>query len=51
MNLKDAVASFERKYVGNVIESVGGSRKRAAEILGVHRNTLLAKMKDLQMEA
>ena len=51
MNLKDAVTSFERKYVGNVIESVGGSRKRAAEILGVHRNTLLAKMKDLQMEA
>jgi two-component system response regulator AtoC len=50
MNLKDAVNEFERKYVRDIIESVGGSRKQAAEILGIHRNTLLGKIKDLQIE-
>lgn len=51
MKLKDAVDEFERKYVGKIIERVGGSRKRAAEILGIHRNTLLGKMKDLEIKS
>jgi DNA-binding NtrC family response regulator len=46
MKLKDAVLEFERKYVAEVLESAGGSRKRAAEILGVHRNTLLTKINE-----
>jgi len=50
MKLKDAVNEFERKYVETIIESVGGSRKRAAETLGIHRNTLLGKMKDLNIK-
>ncbi len=45
MTLKDAVNEFEKKYVENIVERVGGSRKRAAEILGIHRNTLLGKLK------
>ncbi len=51
MNLKDAVNEFERKYVSDIIESVGGSRKQAAKILGIHRNTLLGKIKDHQIES
>ncbi len=51
MKLKDAVREFEKKYVEKIIERVGGSRKEAAEILGVHRNTLLGKMKELEIEA
>jgi len=41
--LKEAVNLFEQQYINEVLESVDGNRSRAASILGVHRNTLLAK--------
>jgi len=41
--LKEAVSVFEQQYINEVLESVDGSRSKAATILGVHRNTLLAK--------
>ena len=44
MNLKDAVAAFERQYITETLESVNGNRNRAAKILGIHRNTLLRKI-------
>ena len=50
LTLKEAVAAFERGYIDNVLISVQGSRKKAAEILGIHRNTLLAKTQGLKKE-
>jgi DNA-binding NtrC family response regulator len=47
MSLKDAVHAFEKKYISEVLQSVGGRRKEAAKILNIHRNTLLAKIADL----
>jgi len=44
IKLKDAVSVFEKKYIAGVLESVEGNRQKAAEVLGIHRNTLLAKM-------
>jgi transcriptional regulator with PAS, ATPase and Fis domain len=41
--LKEAVRNFERKYIDHVLNSVSGSRKKASEKLGIHRNTLLLK--------
>jgi DNA-binding NtrC family response regulator len=43
VTLKEAVRSFEKRYISETLESVNGSRKKAAELLGVHRNTLLSK--------
>jgi DNA-binding NtrC family response regulator len=43
MTLKEAVDAFEQQYIQEVLDSVDGNRKKAAEILGVHRNTLLTK--------
>jgi DNA-binding NtrC family response regulator len=43
MILKEAVDAFEQQYIQEVLDSVDGNRKKAAEILGIHRNTLLAK--------
>ncbi|MEJ2726099.1 MAG: sigma-54 dependent transcriptional regulator [Deltaproteobacteria bacterium] len=43
MTLKEAVNLFEQQYIHEVLESVEGNKKRAASILGIHRNTLLAK--------
>ena len=46
MKLKDAVNVFEKKYIAEALESAEGSRQKAAEVLGIHRNTLLAKMNE-----
>ena len=42
--LKEAVSSFEKQYIAEVLEMVDGNRKKASEKLGIHRNTLLAKI-------
>ena len=45
--LKEAVSNFEQQYISEVLDHVNNNRKKAAEILGVHRNTLLSKMNEL----
>ena len=50
MPLKEAIKIFEKQYVGAVLESVNWSRAKASEILGIHRNTLLAKINELGMK-
>lgn len=47
MPLKEAVSIFEHQYISEVLELAENNRKRAAEILGIHRNTLLFKMNEL----
>ena len=44
MTLKEAVSAFEKKLIFEILETVEGNRKKAAERLGIHRNTLIAKM-------
>jgi DNA-binding NtrC family response regulator len=44
MTLKEAVSAFENKFIFEILESVDGNRKKAAKRLGIHRNTLIAKM-------
>jgi two-component system response regulator AtoC len=46
-SLREAVQAFERGFITEVLDSVNGSRTKAAERLQVHRNTLLAKMHSL----
>jgi DNA-binding NtrC family response regulator len=48
--LKEAVKEFEKQYIADVLESVNGSRNKAAEILGIHRNTLLGKTSELGLK-
>ncbi len=42
--LREATEQFERQYVLRVLERVGWNVSRAARVLGVHRNTVLAKL-------
>jgi DNA-binding NtrC family response regulator len=44
MPLKDAVDIFEKEFINDVLNKVSGSRKEAARILGIHRNTLQKKL-------
>jgi len=50
MTLKQAVNLFERQHITEVLELVDGNRKKAADILGIHRNTLLSKMNELGLK-
>ena len=43
-SLRDACDQFERQYVLRVLERVHWNVSRAARLLGVHRNTVLAKL-------
>ncbi len=45
--LKEARESFERRYILRILEDTGGKQSRAAQILGIHRNTLMAKLDEL----
>ena len=40
----EAVGEFEKKFIKRVLERAEGNQSRAAEILGIHRNTLSRKM-------
>ncbi|MBW1690481.1 MAG: hypothetical protein DRG87_13015 [Deltaproteobacteria bacterium] len=47
MPLREAIKAFEKQYIATILESVNYNRTKAAEILGVHRNTLSAKLYEL----
>ncbi|MBW2644294.1 MAG: hypothetical protein JRC89_13285, partial [Deltaproteobacteria bacterium] len=47
MTLKQAVSTFEKNYISEILVKVNGNRKKAAERLGIHRNTLLSKTIEL----
>jgi DNA-binding NtrC family response regulator len=40
----DAVHEFEKRFIARVLGSCDGSLTRAADTLGIHRNTLTRKM-------
>jgi DNA-binding protein Fis len=42
--LDEAVGVFEKKFIQAVLTQTRGNQSRAAEILGVHRNTLSRKI-------
>ncbi len=48
--LMDAVRDTERRYLQEVLLSVGGRRKQAAETLGISRKTLWKKLKQFGLE-
>ncbi len=51
MTLKEAVSLFEKGYISETLENVSWNRKKAADKLGIHRNTLLAKTTELGLNS
>jgi len=47
LSLREAVQSFEKQYIQDVLGAVNGNKTEAARRLGIHRNTLLTKTKEL----
>jgi DNA-binding NtrC family response regulator len=48
--LADTIRDAERSHLSQVLQSVGGERKRAADVLGISRKTLWKKMKLLGLD-
>lgn len=44
---KEARAWFEKQFILSVLDKANWNQTRAAKLLGVHRNTLILKMKEL----
>jgi DNA-binding NtrC family response regulator len=48
---EDALREFDRRFIVEVVDKSDGNLSKAADTLGVHRNTLSRKMKELKIKA
>lgn len=46
---QDAEREFEKRFIARVLQQSDGNLCRAADTLGVHRNTLTRKIKELKI--
>jgi DNA-binding NtrC family response regulator len=44
VRFEDAVKEFEKRFISRVLRRCAGNLTKAADALGVHRNTLTRKM-------
>lgn len=51
IHYEDATREFERRFLIEVMDKSDGNLSKAADTLGVHRNTLARKIKDLKIKA
>ena len=49
IRFEDAHREFEKRFIARVVQQSDGNLSRAAQTLGVHRNTLTRKMKELRI--
>jgi Fis family transcriptional regulator, factor for inversion stimulation protein len=47
--LDEAVGELERKYIQTALSLTKGNQSKAAEVLGVHRNTLSRKISQYKL--
>jgi len=50
VHFEDAVREFEKRFIVRVLGRCDGSLTRAAETLGIHRNTLTRKMGEYKIK-
>ncbi len=48
---EDALREFDRRFIVEVVGKNDGNLSKAADTLGVHRNTLSRKIKELKIRA
>ena len=46
----EAVGEFEKRFIKRVLERTNGNQSRAAEVLGIHRNTLSRTITELKID-
>ena len=50
VRFEDAVREFEKRFIARVIGQTDGSLSKAADELGIHRNTLTRKMGEYRLK-
>ena len=50
IGFEDACAEFERRFIRKVLDKVNGNKSKAAQTLGIHRNTLSRKIGELGLD-
>jgi len=46
----EAVEEFEKRFIKRVLDRVDGNQSRAADVLGIHRNTLSRKLVEYKLD-
>ena len=46
----EAIGEFEKRFIKGVLDRVQGNQSRAAELLGIHRNTLSRKILEYKLD-
>ena len=49
ISYEDAVGEFEKRFIRRVLERTKGNQSKAAQTLGIHRNTLRRKIDELEL--
>ena len=49
IHYEDALREFDRRFIVEVVGKSDGNLSKAADTLGVHRNTLSRKIKELKI--
>jgi DNA-binding protein Fis len=45
----EAVEEFEKRFIKRVLDRANGNQSRAAQVLGIHRNTLSRKIAEYKL--
>jgi len=46
----EAVSEFEKRFIKRILDRTNGNQSRAAEMLGIHRNTLSRKVVEYKLD-
>ncbi len=47
---EDAVSEFEKRFIKKMLDRANGNQSKAAQALGIHRNTLSRKIEELHLD-
>ncbi len=47
----EAVEEFEKRFIKRVLDRTNGNQSRAAQVLGIHRNTLSRKIGEYKLSS
>jgi len=47
---EEAVGEFEKRFIKRILDRADGNQSRAAQLLGIHRNTLSRKIGQYKLD-
>jgi DNA-binding protein Fis len=48
---EEAIGEFEKQFIKRVLDRANGNQSRAAQLLGIHRNTLSRKIGEYKLDS